>query len=115
MLATLRTHQILGHSFDLDQLNDIASHGMAQGVSGFIYSSDLHDIYEEHEDSILEFLDDKAFELYGQDSCMPMLVESMTRGDSEVTWTLQELKEHAVWMLVELKAYDLLNEAGIEV
>ena len=32
-----RTYTLLGHEFEIDELKDIADHGMAMGVSGFIY------------------------------------------------------------------------------
>ena len=109
--STEAEFNLLGNSFQLDELHDIATHGMSAGFCGFIYSSELHDLYEAHEDLILNYLDDKAEELYGQESCMPLLVEAITNGDSKETWTLQQLKEQAVWTYCELKAYDLLIEA----
>ena len=42
MTTITATFEILGSEFDLDQLNDIATHGMAQGVAGFIYLSLIH-------------------------------------------------------------------------
>ena len=108
--ATVQTFDILGHEFGMDALNDIATHGMAQGVSGFIYSSDLHDIYDEHEDTIMAYLDEHAFDL-GEDNGFRMVLNSMDRQGVEYD-TLQIFKEHAVWMFVELFAVQLLQRNG---
>lgn len=103
----MQTFDILGHKFDMDALNDIATHGMAQGVSGFIYSSELHDIYEEHEDTIMDYLDELAFDL-GEDSGFRMVLNSMDRQGVGYA-SLQIFKEHAVWMYVEVLAVQLLQ------
>ena len=108
--ATVQTFDILGHEFGMDALNDIATHGMAQGVSGFIYSSDLHDIYDEHEATIMAYLDEHAFDL-GEDNGFRMVLNSMDRQGVEYD-TLQIFKEHAVWMFVELFAVQLLQRNG---
>lgn len=108
--TTVQTFDILGHEFDMDALNDIATHGMAQGVSGFIYSSDLHDLYEEHEDTIMAYLDEHAFDL-GEENGFRMVLNSMDRRGIEYD-TLQIFKENAVWMFVELFAVQLLQRNG---
>ena len=54
MQVTTTKFDVLGHEFTLDELNDIAYHGMAAGVSGFIYSSELHDVYEKYENNIMD-------------------------------------------------------------
>ena len=108
--ATVQTFDILGHEFDMDALNDIATYGCAAGVPGFIYSSDLHDIYEEHEDTIMAYLDERAFDL-GEDNGFRMVLNSMDRRGIEYD-TLQIFKENAVWMFVELFAVQLLQRNG---
>ena len=110
-VTTCKTFEILGHEFELDQLNDIVNHGMASGVSGFIYSSDLYDIYEANEDSILEYLDERASDM-GDQSGVQMVINVYTKRDPDAFYTMQNIKETAVWMFVEMKAYDLLCEAG---
>ncbi|AXF42064.1 hypothetical protein STIP37_2 [Synechococcus T7-like phage S-TIP37] len=109
-VATVRTFDILGHEFDMDELNDIATHGMEGGVSGFIYSSELFDIYEEHEDTIMSYLDEWAFDV-GEDNGFRMVLNSMDRRGIEYD-TLQIFKEQAVWMFVELFAVQLLQRNG---
>ncbi len=50
--------EILVDDFDIDELIDIVNYGMSQGVSGFIYSSDLYDAYHKHNDEIMSGLDE---------------------------------------------------------
>ena len=106
MTTIAATFEILGSDFDLDQLNDIATHGMAQGVAGFIYSSDLYDIYEANEESIMGYLDDQADNL-GEQNGFRMVLGAMDRNGIEYD-SLQVFKEWAVWMFVEMTAHDLL-------
>ena len=99
-----RTYEILGHEFELDELKDIATYGAAQGVSGFIYTSELRDIFDANDDEIQDYLSDwvhdnvgsgeSSFTYFGKD------VEDMT-----------QLKGKLVWAYLELKAYDLLVDA----
>ena len=99
-----RTYEILGHEFELDELRDIATYGAAQGVSGFIYTSELRDIFDDNDDEIQDYLsdwvhdnlgsDESSFAYFGKD------VEDMT-----------QLKGKLVWAYLELKAYDLLVDA----
>ena len=107
MQVTTTKFDILGHEFTLDELNNIAKHGMPAGVNGFIYSSELHDSYQEHEDDILNELDKQA-EDQGVQSGMQMVVNAVTKGDETHFYTMQCLKEMAVWMYVEMTAHDLL-------
>jgi hypothetical protein len=44
-----RTYDILGREFDLDELKDVATYGASQGVSGFIYTSELRDIFDDND------------------------------------------------------------------
>lgn len=105
------TYTILDHEFEFEQLEDIANHGMSAGVSGFIYSSELHDIYERHEDEILEALDVLASDL-GIQSGVQMVINAITKGDTECFYTLQSIKETSVWMFVEMKAMDILRDSN---
>ena len=75
------------------------------GVSGFIYSSELHDLYQEHEDTIMSYLDEHAFDL-GEDNGFRMVLNSMDRRGSSTTPCC--LQREAVWMFVELFAVQLL-------
>lgn len=108
-IATAQTFHILGQEFDMDELNDIATHGCVAGVSGFIYSSELADVFDANEDTIWNFLDEYAFDL-GEKSGMQMVIDYVTRDDDY--YTMQQIKEKAVWMFVELFAVQLLQRNG---
>ena len=110
MTTTTDNFLLLGTEFDLDQLSDIATHGMAQGVAGFIYSSELADCYDENEEEILNYLDEWAFDL-GEGNAMKMVIASIERNGQEFE-TMQQIKEHAVWMFLELMAAQLCQRNG---
>jgi hypothetical protein len=104
-VTTVKTFTILDQEFDMDALNDIANHGCEAGVSGFIYSSELHDVFDKYEDKIFDYLDEYADEL-GNKSGMQMVIDYITSDDDY--YCMQDIKEKAVWMYVELFARDLL-------
>ena len=105
--ATTQTFEILGQEFDIDQLKDIATWGMSGGVSGFIYSSDLYDIWVEHGTTILPALDDYAEDL-GESCGTAMAIQVITNGDDDVYVSPQMIKETMIWMYVEMTAHNLL-------
>jgi hypothetical protein len=107
MMTATQTFVILDREFEVDELKDVANHGMSGGVSGFIYSTELADIYDKHEDTILDLLDTFADDL-GEQSGMAMVINSYTKNDEECHYTMQDIKEHSVWMYVEVKAYEIL-------
>ena len=109
-MTTATMHTILDVEFDTDELKDIVMHGMSAGVSGFIYTRDNVKHFDDNEDEIEEFLSDWYHDVMGEDN----YIHVMTEGHPEIA-SIDRLKEHMVWSYVELKAYDLLNEAGIEV
>ena len=76
---------------DIDEVRDIARHGMSGGFSGFIYSSELYEFYDKYEDDIEEYL-------YEMDIKPHELV------DTEEFYSIQELKEKSIWCCVELWA-----------
>ena len=104
-VTAVKTFTILDQEFDMDALHDIATHGCAAGVSGFIYSTELCEVFDKHEDKIFDYLDDYADQL-GEKSGMQMIINYVTRDDEY--YTMQDIKEKAVWMYVELNAVDLL-------
>ena len=108
-IAAPQLFVILDEEFELDQLNDIITHGMSAGVSGFIYSSEIRDKWDEHEDVITDYLDGFCEDNFGQ-SMWSYIAEQLSFDDKY--WTKQELIEHAVWMYVELRAHDLYNAAN---
>lgn len=109
-VSTSQTFTILGQEFDLDALNDIATHGCAAGVSGFIYSTELAEVFDANEDEIFNFLDEHALDM-GAKSGIQMVIDHVTC-DGDDFYSMQEIKEAAVWMFVELFAVQLLQRNG---
>ena len=97
--------EICGVELTQDQLKNINNHGMAGGVGGFIYSTELAEKYDTYEDEILTALDELAEEL-GMASGLGMVINSLTKEDDDNYYSMQSVKEHAVWMYVEKIAYD---------
>ena len=93
VMSTLnRLNQALDARFNgtegLQELEDITKHGMAGGVSGFIYSTELAEFFDEHENAIEETLTD-----------MDIRLEDLVK--DQTSWTFQEVKERSVWIVVE--------------
>ena len=105
-ITAQQLHFILDHEFTLDELRDIQSHGMSGGVSGFIYSSELRDCWDKHEDVIMDYLDGFCDDNFGQ-SAMSYIAEQLS--DDDKFWTMQQLIEYAIWMYVELRADEIVN------
>ena len=73
---------------DMAEIMDVARYGCAAGVSDFIYSTELCEFFNEHEadiEDVLDFMDVKLHDLVS---------------DPEY-YSFQELKEKAVWFVVE--------------
>ena len=102
-------HTILDVEFDTDELIDIVNHGMSAGVSGFIYTSENVKHFDDNEDEIEEYLSDWYHDCYGDDNYIATIAKNCD------ACSIDQLKNYMVWSYVELKAFDLLNEAGIEV
>ena len=103
MTTTLsRDVVLLGHDFEPCEIRDLAQHGAAGGVSGFIYSSELYDVFNKFEDEIMEYLDVYADDVYGK-TAETMIVDTLDCDD----WTMQGFRELAVWMYLEIKAQEL--------
>ena len=96
-------HTILDHEFELDELQDIVNHGMSAGVSGFIYTLECADKFDEHDDEIQDYLSDWCYDNgVGQSSF------AYFAPDAE---DIAQLKNKLVWSYVELKAHDILSQA----
>ena len=104
-------HTILDVEFDTDELIDIVNHGMSGGVGGFIYTRDCVDKFNEHDDEIEEYLSDWYHDNMGENNYIGEIASNGTFSVGSV----DELMNKMVWMYVELKAFDILNELGIEV
>jgi hypothetical protein len=81
---------------DPDEIRDVARHGCSGGVSGFIYSSELFDFFNQHEQDIEDLLDGLGLQLND-------LVK-----DPEC-WSFQELRESAVWVVVEVYCQSVVD------
>ena len=101
-----KTFTILGEELELCELNDINTYGMSGGVSGFIYSSELHDKFEKYEDEILDTLNEYCFSVFDQ-SAEDYIVEQLRHDDRH--WTMQQFYEFAVWMYVEMRAQEIVE------
>ena len=95
---------ILDTEFEVDELCDIVNHGMSGGVSGFIYTRDCVDKFNEFDDEIEEYLSDWYYDNMGERNYIGMIA-----GDGEHSvGSIDELKNRMVWSYVELKAQDIL-------
>lgn len=98
MNATALTDALDERFTDLDEIKDVATYGCIGGVSGFIYSTELCEFYDEYEgeiEDILDQLDVKLHELV----------------DPDEFYSIQELKEKAVWFAVEHYCHQRLDQA----
>ena len=112
MTATVtRSFDILDHEFEADELIDIVNHGMSAGVSGFIYTRDCVDKFNEFDDEIEEFLSDWHFDNMGERNYIGAI--ALCTGGHPVG-SVDELKTRMVWSYVELKAYEILSENDID-
>ena len=89
-------------TFSIDDLKDIANHGMSAGVSGFIYTRDNVAWYNENEDEIEEYLSDWYHDNMGEDNYIALIA---TNSNSQ---SIDDLKNTMVWSYVELKAHEIL-------
>ncbi len=114
-MTTATVFTILDTEFDTDELKDIVNHGMSAGVSGFIYTRDCVDKFNDNDDEIEEYLSDWYHDNMGVDNYIGEIAGGHVGNGSFPVASIDELKNRMVWAYVELKAFDLLNEAGIEV
>lgn len=103
-MTTATMHTILGQEFELDELREIANYGMEQGVSGFIYTKDCVDKFNEFDDEIEEYLSDYYFDTMNERNYMAAICTAIEPG------SIDELKNKMVWMYVELNAQDILTQ-----
>ena len=96
MTNTLHT-ALTARFTDADEIKDVANHGCAGGVSGFIYYAECERFFDAHEDEISDYLND----------CGYSLVDFVDSGS-----TIRSLKTDLVWATVEAwcQAQTLGNE-----
>jgi len=73
---------------DQDEIRDIANHGCSGGVSGFIYSSELFEFFNEHESDLEDLMHELGLSL-----------KDLVKDPDD--WTFQEMRETMVWLAVE--------------
>ena len=83
---------------DMDEIKDVAEYGCVAGVSDFIYSTELAEFFDKYEDEIESELD-----VYG------LKYEDLL--DTSEFYTMQELKEKAVWCIVEMYCHQRVDAA----
>ena len=91
---------------DLDTCRDICTYGMAQGVLGFIYNSNLREWFNENSDEIEDYLNDYIDGVYGSSEYKNYIHYLASQHD---TCDHLQLKQQAVWMYVECKCFDWLS------
>jgi len=96
-------YTILGEEFDVDELRDIAEHGMSAGVSGFIYYRETTSKFDDNDDEIQDFLSDWYYDCIGGDEGS---FAYFARKCEDIT----QLKNTLVWAYVELKAQSILQQ-----
>ncbi len=101
-----RTWTILDVEFELDELRDIVNHGMSAGVSGFIYTRDCVNKFNEHDDEIEEYLSDWYHDNMGENNYIGAIASNGTFSVGSV----DELMTQMVWSYVELKAHEILTQ-----
>ena len=94
-------YTILDAEYDIDTLRDVASHGLASGCGGFIYTSDNVRVFDENDDEIQDYLSDWVYDNIGGD-------ESSFKYFAPEVEDIAQLKNKLVWAYVELKAQDIL-------
>ena len=72
----------------LSELEDISMHGCGGGVSGFLYTHELNEFFDEHESDIEDVLNE-----------LDIRLENLVRDST--SWTFSEMKQNAVWVVVE--------------
>jgi hypothetical protein len=113
MTATInRNYTILDHEFDADELKDIVNHGMSAGVSGFIYTRQCCEAFDEHEDDIETYLSDWYHDNMNEDNYIGAIAGADNHSFS--VGSIDELKNRMVWAYVELKAFEILSENGYD-
>ncbi len=105
-----RSYTILDQEFEVDELIDIVNHGMSAGVSGFIYTRDCVDKFNEFDDTIEEYLSDWYYDNMGERD----YIGAISKGNDYPVGSIDELKTRMVWSYVELKAFEILSENGYD-
>jgi hypothetical protein len=82
---------------DMDEIKDVARHGCAMGVSGFIYYDETTKFFWEHEDSI----EDVCYDTLGGDF-MSIIAKNTT--------SVHNMIQVMVWHVVETYCQHVLDQ-----
>jgi len=82
---------------DRSEMEDLANHGAMSGFSGFIYTTELNEFFNEFEDDIENYY----YDMFGNSWIAEM--------STDVT-SLDELRAHLVWGYIEIWCADKLEE-----
>ena len=84
---------------DWDEIKDVAEYGCSGGFSDFIYSTEIAEFFDKYEDEIEDALDNFGLK-YGD-----LL-------DTSEFYTMQELKERAVWAVFHMHCMQRVDAAS---
>ena len=75
--------------------------------NGFIYSSELYDVWVNHGEDVASYLEDFANDCFDK-SWEAMVLDSPLI--DEDCWQTQQLREVAIWTYLELRAQEITNQ-----
>ena len=110
--TSTRMFTILDTEFELDELRDIVNHGMSGGVSGFIYTRDCVNNFNDHEDEIEEYLSDWYHDNMGEKDYIGVIASGVDTMGNRPVCSINALKTRMVWCYVELKAQEILESVN---
>jgi hypothetical protein len=91
----------LSHRFtDQAEIRDVANHGCAGGVSGFIYSSELFEFFNEHESDLEDLMQE-----------LGLALGDLVKDTND--WTYQEMRENTVWIAVESYCHSIVDACAV--
>ena len=100
-------------AFTIEELKDIVNHGMSAGVSGFIYTRQCCEAFDEHEDDIETYLSDWYHDNMNEDNYIGAIAGAENNHSYPVA-SIDELKNRMVWAYVELMSFEILSENGYD-
>lgn len=95
--------QHMQNTYDLDELQDIATHGCESGcAAGMIYYSETTKLFDTHRDDLFEIMAEYMDE-YGMPDDLPTYVKKNSG-------TFATFSNAVVWFCAEVVACDLINQ-----
>ena len=81
---------------DMDEVRDISNHGIQGGFSGFIYTYEINDFYNQFESEIEDYVIDE----------LGYTFEQLSEGVS----SFQDIKNKCVWIVAESWCHNRVDE-----